>query len=472
MSWTEVRDREGLPYGGVPFRTILTKMEVTDPAAIAQVRGYGEGGNEDGVLEDAYRERARADLVDWSSDPPGLESDGPSRDPSTSRRLINRHYNGSGSSYTDMPNHPELFIGFTGNDPRGVSNDPRFDQARGQMLARAPNLVARMGNNNSDFVAERPWTNQSISYAQKEVFRRAKRNTHVFTVSKDGRPLGRNVAAAPNSAAPRGVKEDNLGLMGDQTESVGVTARASGPKDHMSAASLTAPDQDAGATMTGRAAPRGLMGVAQPHGTHMAAADQDWATSVHIGEVRSAQLGGMLAAAVNAARGRHNPRGDQDRPEQMLAGGRPGAGAPPAGNTRSAATDADWAQALAAHIRGPGRAAQGRRPTTAADLHTGEQSADRVRGQRAMHHTGVQKHTRTMTDWMDVAQAQMRSVPKRPELRDAAPGPRPGGELGDDQSHVFGLALDANPSAGGGSGIGRKSLRNTWRELDVPAVSV
>lgn len=63
---------------------------------------------------------------------------------------------------------------------------------RGFITSAAANLEAKMGNNDDNSVAERPWTNQSISYGMKDLQRRLQNETKVFSVEKVGRPYGRN----------------------------------------------------------------------------------------------------------------------------------------------------------------------------------------------------------------------------------------------------------------------------------------
>jgi hypothetical protein len=221
MSWTEVNMREGLPDGGMPYETILWRMEETDPALVAAVRhmgssmsdwrasgpgGAGRAGGPGGPASyaggdytaggyDDYDDYARAEIIDWAPNAPYLESDHQRRDPSLSRSQLNLRVNGNRGSYDYLPQHPELYIGFTGNDPRGATNDPLLNQARGHANARAETITARMGDNDDNHLAERPWTNQSISYGMKEVHRRTKRNTKVFDIMREGRPWSQNVAA-------------------------------------------------------------------------------------------------------------------------------------------------------------------------------------------------------------------------------------------------------------------------------------
>lgn len=189
MSYTEINDEGGLRYGGMPYDQILFKLEETDPELVSEVRG------EDFLHDtaDDYNQFVRREIIDWSPDAPFMESDHARRDPAWSRSMLNLRYNATRGSSPELPRHPEMFWGFMGDDPRGVLNDPRFDQMRGQISARAAELEARMQNNADQFVAERPWTNQSISYGMKELHRRLRNNTKVFTPQKEGRPYGRNV---------------------------------------------------------------------------------------------------------------------------------------------------------------------------------------------------------------------------------------------------------------------------------------
>jgi hypothetical protein len=190
MSFMDIRQREGMAYGGMPYDALVEKLEETDPALVAEVHGDDEFHD----MADEYNNYVRSEIIDWAPDAPSLESDHPRRDPAYSNSLLNLRYNGNRGAYDWLPQHPELFIGFTGNDPRGAGTDPRFDVMRGHITARAANLEARMLDSDDNFEAERPWTGQSISYGMKELHRRLQNSTRVFTVSKEGRPWGRNTA--------------------------------------------------------------------------------------------------------------------------------------------------------------------------------------------------------------------------------------------------------------------------------------
>lgn len=143
---------------------VLYKMEETDPELVSEVHGEDEFRE----VDEEYGNYARSELIDTAPDPAYFESDHARRDPAWSRSLLNLRYNGTRGSSPELPRHEGLYIGFLGNDPRGVVNDPRFDVMRGHISARAANLTSRMGNNDDNSIAERPWTGQSLSFSKKK----------------------------------------------------------------------------------------------------------------------------------------------------------------------------------------------------------------------------------------------------------------------------------------------------------------
>lgn len=513
MSWTEVRDREGLPFGGVPHDTIMMKLESTDPELIRAVRG----GDPFRDIEDAYEQHARGEIVDWSTDPPGVESDGPRRDPGLSRAIVNRHYNGNSGSYTDMPQHPELFIGFTGNDPRGANLDPRFDMMRGHITARAANLTARMGDNNADHVAERPWTNQAISYAQKEVLRRARRLTHVFTVSKDGRPVGRNVTAGgAGRAAPRGGPEERAPLQGGdlgdladgadgQARGPGAAAGATGARGAQVGTDADLGEQRgeaggrAGRRARGGAAPAALAGRA----------DHAWAQDQRTAD--RARLGSLVAAAANAHRHRLHPGQEQEMGAQAAArAGKGAAPAAPGAAGHGTAVQQDWGAAVAAQVRRAGAPADADAARRAAQLapRAGEHLEQLVRGVRSGQADDQRRAAQAAQVLLLQAAAAQHLAPPGPHAsgrRPAAHDPTRGGAaqhvwldgrqraaqgrgllphaqssggrseaaLGDSGENTFGLDVAQLDGlvGGGGAGLGLKRLRgDQWRELPGPQI--
>jgi len=195
----DLRERIGIsddmPYGGMPYDKIIPKYEITAmtqrPPINAMDENYLSGRNAHD--EDPYGEYVRGEIIDWSTDAPIFESDHIRRNPSTARSAINLRYNGNRGNTADLPRHPELFMGFMGNDPRGATNDPRLDQMRDFVIAHASNIEPRMGKNDDNQIAERPWTNQSISYDKKYIQQLTTNNLKVFSTQKEGNPIGRNV---------------------------------------------------------------------------------------------------------------------------------------------------------------------------------------------------------------------------------------------------------------------------------------
>lgn len=194
---------DNMPYGGIPYKKYIPKFEKTDPNIIQtgiDAGNHSSYGSDSNYLsynnihdEDPYNNYVRSEIVDRTLDNPLFESDQSRRDPSLSKSLVNLRYNGNRGNTSDLPRHPELFIGFTGNDPRGNSEDPRFDQFRGFMTSQAANLQVRMGNNDDNHIAERPWTNQSLSYDKKYIQKRRANDLKIFASQKEGRPNSRNV---------------------------------------------------------------------------------------------------------------------------------------------------------------------------------------------------------------------------------------------------------------------------------------
>lgn len=219
--YTDINTNKGMPYGGMPADTLLEKLEVTDPALIrgGHPREYGNG-----LTGIEHKDYMVGELLDRSPDPGYLESDQIRRNPQMSREVLNLHYGGTRGSNGDLPRHPELFLGFTGNDPRGSENVPRFDEMRRQMEHRARQLEVQMGRNvGHDSMsaagaeryglshgaeaahqeAERPWTGPSLQKARVGMHEQVRHRIKYFDTSKDGRSVGRNVVTDQDTAEAR-----------------------------------------------------------------------------------------------------------------------------------------------------------------------------------------------------------------------------------------------------------------------------
>jgi len=195
MSYTEIHTERGMPFGGMPHDELLYKLEETDPELLSDVRGDDPFHD----VENDYDDYIRAEIIDRAPDDTFLESDHTRRDPALSRTMLNLRYSGGrGPNDYRLPRHPELFIGFTGNDPRGVDTQPRLDKIRAHTEARARQREVRMGHNvgHGDFIeADRPWGGRRMEYDKKDMQRRLKKRMRWFPAQKVGRPWGRNVVA-------------------------------------------------------------------------------------------------------------------------------------------------------------------------------------------------------------------------------------------------------------------------------------
>ena len=184
----------------MPHDAILEKLEETDPRYIAPVAGYGTFYGPEEQLEAAMR----AEIIDREPDRPWLESDAPRRNPNASIVALNVRYANGRGAHND-PRHSELFYGFTGNDPRGASTDPRFDKARAHTAARFRGLEGRMGDNvghgggpgGGHIVSDRPWAPGRRSYDMKEAHRRQRSQLRVFDTTRAQTSTGLYVSA-PN----------------------------------------------------------------------------------------------------------------------------------------------------------------------------------------------------------------------------------------------------------------------------------
>jgi hypothetical protein len=208
MSWTEINHKRGMSYGGMPYDAITMKLEETDPRLLGQTE------NTFYDIADEYEHYVRGEIIDWTPDPTTLESDHTKRDTGISKSIMNLRYNGTRGSSSELPRHEDLFYGFTGDDPRGSSTDPRMNEVRRAIETRGSNLKVSMGVNDDHHMAERPWTTQSLSYGLKEVHKRLRQNTKIFSPSKLGRAWGRNAVYSSGAIGTSRREQVNNGSAG------------------------------------------------------------------------------------------------------------------------------------------------------------------------------------------------------------------------------------------------------------------
>ncbi|CAG8628842.1 6059_t:CDS:2, partial [Diversispora eburnea] len=148
-----IRNRQALPYGGMPSSALNRKMEETDPLlidAIAQVDAFHDH-------EDYYTDYVRKQIIDRRLEEPWLESDLSCKDLAHSQSVLNLRYHGSRGQVANPVRHPEL------------------------------SLVQAMGVNADTQVPERPWSEQAIRIGRNKIHNQLKDNTHVFSTQKEGK---------------------------------------------------------------------------------------------------------------------------------------------------------------------------------------------------------------------------------------------------------------------------------------------
>jgi len=188
---SRIRSGRGMPYGGMPADAILERLEVTDTGPAQQRGAPGEGFT--GCMHKDYM---IGEILDRTPDPGFLESDIARRNPQAAREVLNLRFGGSRGSSGEMPRNPELFLGFTGDDPRGSENLPRFDEMRKQTAHRVRQLEVRMGGSvghDGDVdqaphqEAERPWTGTDLRKARTDMHEASRRRLKVFDTAREGR---------------------------------------------------------------------------------------------------------------------------------------------------------------------------------------------------------------------------------------------------------------------------------------------
>ncbi|CAG8634889.1 70_t:CDS:2, partial [Diversispora eburnea] len=167
----------------MPSQALVQKFEETDPLfvdAIAQVDAFHD-------QEDYYIDYVQGQIVDQRLKEPWLESDLPRRDPTQSQSVLNLRYHGFRGQVVDPIRHPELSLGFLGNDSRRNQVKSDINKISKQMQRRKTSLIIGMGTNANTQVPERPWTEQTIRIGRKEIHNQLKGNTHVFSIQREGK---------------------------------------------------------------------------------------------------------------------------------------------------------------------------------------------------------------------------------------------------------------------------------------------
>jgi hypothetical protein len=179
-----------LPYGEMPNEAIVQKFEET---------AYLND------CEDVYDNHARDIIKDNSPDVITFESDLPRRNYNSKGFLNVMHNGGRGSE--NAPAHPEMFLGLTDTDPRGVSTDPDMRKLVEQNEARMRFVRWHADADNSVHQgrpSESEMFHKSRIMTQKAIKPRAK----IFRTGKDGRREGLRREYYPHKSFVNKVEED------------------------------------------------------------------------------------------------------------------------------------------------------------------------------------------------------------------------------------------------------------------------
>lgn len=180
----------GQPFGEMPNEALVKKFEST-------------ADMDDG--EDAYNNYFRSVAKDWSPDVATMESDLPRRNTSNMGTLNLRYYGGRGEY--NNPQHSEMFLELTENEPRGIATDPDMRKLREQEQKRM--RFKRMGADTDNSVAEgRPSEFEMWKKARQQVQKAIQPRAMIFSTSKDGRREGLRRDYYPHKSNVNKVEED------------------------------------------------------------------------------------------------------------------------------------------------------------------------------------------------------------------------------------------------------------------------
>lgn len=180
-----------MPYGDMPDEALIAKFEETQDLNDS---------------EDQYDSYARGTLSDFSPDVVGLESDMVRRDATASSGLVNTRYYG-GRGKVNTPAHPEMFIGETTRDPRGIATDPNMLELKRQQEARM--RFVRFSADADNSVHEGRWSeSQAYNKSRVQTHKAIRDRARIFSTSKDGRREGIRREYYPHVSNVNKVQED------------------------------------------------------------------------------------------------------------------------------------------------------------------------------------------------------------------------------------------------------------------------
>lgn len=159
------------------------------------------------LVDDMHRET----LMDFRPDQASLESDQARRDYQSTSRIRLRESGSRG----DDPEHPEIFIGFTDRDPRGIMTDPDYKELTKQAWSRRRFIEAKMYNDDDNSVPSQGIRPEKMQYMIKHSYPEFKKRFKNYSTSKEAlkpgmHPVSTRVGSEVDKLYAKSERMDNL----------------------------------------------------------------------------------------------------------------------------------------------------------------------------------------------------------------------------------------------------------------------
>lgn len=161
----------GLPYGDMPPEALMSKFDETSDI-------YTD-------CDTMYDFYARETLTDRRPDDPTFAYEEPRQSISNKGYLNLIHY---GTRSGSQVAHPEIFLGLTEGEPRGIATDPDYKELRKQHEAR--NRFKFLGPDADNSITGGGWNEAQVQESKQKTFKEMKPRLRIFSTGKDGRREG------------------------------------------------------------------------------------------------------------------------------------------------------------------------------------------------------------------------------------------------------------------------------------------
>lgn len=164
-------ERRALPYGEMPPEALMAKFDETNDLS--------------GNCDEVYDFYARNTLTDRSPDDATFAHE-EERKSISNKGYLNLIHSGTRSGGEVA--HPEIFLGLTEGEPRGIAVDPDFKELRKQAEART--RFVYLGNDADPSITGGGWNEAQVQEAGQTIFKWMRPRLRIFSTSKDGRREG------------------------------------------------------------------------------------------------------------------------------------------------------------------------------------------------------------------------------------------------------------------------------------------